>query len=271
MKVVTLSNEKGGVGKTTMALHISMGLAKRGYRVLAIDGDPQRHLTLRMGFPEQPSIYDLLVRDANWNTKDLVKVVPPEKYGIPGETVPRAGGLLLLPGNKETRNIASLIADSAQLAMRLEELEGKVDVVVIDTPPTPSLLHGVFYTATHHILYPTELAYCSFDGLVESLKARAKSSKMRQEKWGLPSIEVSGIIPLKFRKRVSEDETSLKKLHEQFGNKVWPAIRLRTIWKEAEAKAVPVWAISRTCQAADDAWEVIDRVEESIKERKRVA
>lgn len=264
MRVITLHNEKGGVGKTTLTLLIAMGLALRGWRVLLVDGDPQGHTSIRMGYGKLPGIYDLLVREANWKT--VLKKIPPERYAIPGETIGNmTGKLYLLPGNKETMNISNMVGDFAVLTKRLDELDDLIDVVVIDTSPTASLLHGVYYTATDSIVYPTELTYTSFDGLVESLKARTAASNERQAKWNLPSIEVAGIVPMKYRKGLTEQDQNLATLREQFGDKVWHPMGLRTLWTESESRAVPVWNLDPKSDAAVDAWEMIDQVERHLK------
>jgi chromosome partitioning protein len=79
MHVITLLNEKGGVGKTTLATHIGAGLAVRGLRVIIIDADPQGHATVSLGMQRKPGLYDLLVRDASFTS--VLQQVPHETYG----------------------------------------------------------------------------------------------------------------------------------------------------------------------------------------------
>ena len=71
MKIVTLLNEKGGVGKTTTATHLAAGLAIRGHRVLLLDTDPQGHATVTLGNKKMPGFYDLMVRNAAF--EDIVR------------------------------------------------------------------------------------------------------------------------------------------------------------------------------------------------------
>lgn len=262
MQTITLLNEKGGVGKTTLAIHIAAGLACRGKRVLLIDGDPQGHATVRMGLKKEPGLYNLLVRDAEW--EEVTRIVPPERYGLPGERLPQ-GTLWVIPSNVETRNIANSISEADLLALRLDEVAAQVDVCVIDTSPTPSLLHGAFYTATDAILYPTKLTYTSFDGLVESIKRRQAADNSRASRWGLPRIEVMGIIPVEYRANTVEQQDNMNELQKQFNGLVWLPIPQRTIWTESESRALPVFALEPSSGAALDAWELIDRVEEALR------
>lgn len=259
MKVITLLNEKGGVGKTTLAIHMAMGMAARGAKVLLVDGDPQGHATIRCGLKKSPGLYDLLVRDAQW--RDVVAQVAPEKYGIPGEVLP-TGRLWVLPSNVETRNIANSISESSLLAERLEDWQTTIDVVVIDSSPTPSLLHGVFYAATDFVVYPTQLAFSSFDGLVESIQHRMQADNTRQSRWQLPSIKVLGIVPTMYRSVTTEQRDNYKELQKQFGSMVWEPIPQATIWMEAESRARSVYSLDPNCDAAGHVWEMCDKVEE---------
>lgn len=264
MKTITLLNEKGGVGKTTLAVHIAAGLACRGKRVLLIDGDPQGHATVRNGLKKAPGLYDLLVRDAEW--KDVVRPIGGERFGIPGERLPD-GKLWVLPSNVETRGIVDMISEADKLLERLQELESLVDVTVIDTSPTPSLLHGVFYTATDAIIYPTKLTYTSFDGLVESIRHRTAADKARSNRYGMAEIQVMGIIPTDYRQGTREQDENLASLRGEFGSLVWPAQKQRTIVTESESGALPVWNLDPNSDAALDMWEVMDRVEEGLHVR----
>lgn len=259
MKVITLLNEKGGVGKTTVAAHMAMGMAARGAKVLLVDGDPQGHATIRCKIKKAPGLYDLLVRDAEW--RSVVRLVPPEQYGLPGDVLP-SGRLWVLPSNVETRNIANSISESSLLAERLDDWKSSVDVVVIDSSPTPSLLHGVFYTATDYVVYPTQPAYSSFDGLVESIKHRMEADKARASRWALPGIEVLGIVPTMYRSVTNEQRDNLEKLRQQFDTLVWQPIPQATIWQESESRAQPVYQLEPGSEATGHVWEMCDRVQE---------
>lgn len=261
VKTITLLNEKGGVGKTSLATNIACGLAAQGGKVILIDGDPQGHATVRCGIHKSAGLYDLLVRDADW--RSVLRVMPPERHGIPGHPLP-SGRVWVVPSNVETRNIANSMSEAERLAIRLEELDGQVDFVIIDSSPTPSLLHGVFYTATDAIIYPTELAFTAFDGLVESIKRRMAADEARRSRWSLPPIKVLGIQPTKYRSNTAEQKENLAELKKQFSDLVWEPIPLRTIWPESEGRALPVFNLDPRSEAAADVWRICKNVEEGI-------
>ena len=260
MKIITLLNEKGGVGKTTLAVHIAAGLAARGWRVLLIDADPQGHATVALGARKEPGLYEMLVREASF--KDVLKVVPPQNY-LPPET-PSEGRLYLIPSNIETRVIPMMISDAMKVNKRVRMLKDVVDAVVFDTSPTPSLLHASIYLATDGIIYPTKCEYLSFDGLAESFQHRQASQPMR-EQYELGSITNLGIVPTMFRSSTLEHAENLKLLRQQFGSMVWRPIPQRTIWAEASSRHQTVFAIAPESKAASDAWHLVDKVEEDMQ------
>lgn len=258
MKIITLVNEKGGVGKTTCATHIAAGLAATGQRVLLVDADAQGHATISFGLPKEPGLYDLLVRDAEFKT--VLRSVPPLR--VASEIVGQ-GALYLLPSNVETRNIASGVGDDLLLfAERFAELDKLIDVVVVDTSPTPSLLHGLIYVATDYLIYPTELENLSIDGLAESIRHKGKANALRLAK-GLEPITVLGIQPTMYKKTDVHDY-NLQILLKEFKQAVWPAIPQRTVWAErAEAKQT-VWTYKPKSKATAEAWAMVERAAKGI-------
>lgn len=263
MKVITLLNEKGGVGKTTLAVHISMGLAYLGHNVLLVDADAQGHATLRCGFKKSPAIYDLLIRDGEWSA--LTRKVDVARYAYPEKA---HGNLYLLPSNKETKNIAGSTDDGAVFARRLDELRdtGKIDVVIVDTSPTPSLLHATIFVASDYVLIPTELSYMSFDGMVESIKSKRGADDGRKRWYDKQPITILGIVPTKYRATTKEQVDNLDSLKAQFGDLVWNPIPLRTLWTETESTILPVWKLDNHSEASDECWSLIQQVERGIYE-----
>ena len=256
MKVLSLLNEKGGVGKTTLATHIAAGLAIRGKRVLLVDADPQGHATVTFNLEKSPMLHDLLVRDLPF--QQAAKRVPPEIYGTPGKTV--QGELLVIPSDTSTRVIPLMTSDVMVVRNRIQELENVIDVVIFDTAPTPSLLHGSIYMTTDSILYPTKCEYLSFDGLVESMKHREEASKARVN-LGLPEVGIGGVLPMMYRPGTQADEYGIEVLKQQFGPLVWPAINLRTVWNQASFARRVLFNFAPQTKAAREAWRTVDMAE----------
>jgi chromosome partitioning protein len=199
------------------------------------------------------------VRDAPF--KSVLRFIPPKAYQV-GATPP-PGQLFVVPSNVESRNIANSISDSFAVNERFHELADTIDVVIFDTSPTPSLLHGSIYIATDAVIYPTTCEYLSFDGLVESIKHRPAADVPRKQ-WGLSAINVLGIVPTMYRTKTLEHTENLRQLHQQFGDLVWDPIPQRTIWAEAAAIRRPVFSFAPDSKAAEDAWTLVRRVQEAV-------
>jgi len=256
MKTLTLLNEKGGVGKTTLATHIAAGMAIRGKRVLLIDADPQGHASVAFGLKKEPMLHDLLVRDLPF--KQAIRRISPELYAMPNQ--PTTGDLLVIPSDVSTRVIPMMTADVMIMRNRFQELESIIDVIIIDTAPTPSQLHASIYMATDAIIYPTKCEFLSFDGLIESMKHKDQASQARRN-LNLPDVLVGGIVPMMYRPGTSADDFGIEVLNKQFANMVWPAINLRTVWSQASFAKRLVFNFAPDSKAAEEAWKTVTLAE----------
>lgn len=262
MKVITLLNEKGGVGKTTLAVHIAAGLAIRGARVVIVDADPQGNATMAVNVPKRGILYELVhpERLLPWD-RALVRV--DEAVYTPE---PIDGTLYIVPGNVETRNIATSIDDVTLLKKRLMELDEMVDYIIIDTSPTPSLLHSSIYIASDYIVLPTECeSYSMKGGLIETAR-RAANVRQLGEQQGLNISNIIGIVPNKFRRNTLTHEESLKVLYEEYGDLVWDPIKLRIVYAEAAMMEQLVYVYAPESAAAKDMFKLSLRVHRAAEQ-----
>ncbi len=260
MRIVTLLNEKGGVGKTTISFHIAAGLAVAGFRVVAVDADAQGSLTETMGFEQSAALYDLIVR--NQPFRDVLQFVNPEIYEYPDREV--QGQLFLLSSNVETQSIATNSTDALAFLRRFSELENTVDFVVIDTSPTPSLLHGAIYLATDAILYPTKCEYLSFRGLQNSFMHREENEKYRSQ-FNFAPITKLGIVPNIYRRTTLEHRENLAELIDTYGDLVWEPIPQSTIWAESSRVHRTIWSYAPGSPAAKSGWNLLKKFLEAVR------
>ncbi len=244
-------NEKGGVGKTTLAVTLAAGLAARGLTVCLVDFDPQGNATLAVGAKKEPGVYDLIVRGAGF--QDVVRVIPPEVYGGNGK-----GQLLLVPSNVETRGIPMVVEDEDVINDIFRSLDGVVDLVVYDTNPSPSPLHTGIYVSSDYFIFPTLCESFSLDGLLNTMK-RARTADQKRKIAGLPDLQVIGIVPTMFRENTSEHAENLKQLQERFPDLVWDPIPQRTVWAQATTARQPIFTFAPGSKAAADGWRLVDR------------
>jgi len=263
MNIVTLLNEKGGVGKTTISRHIAAGLAMRGERVVVIDADAQANCTSQFQIPEGNGLYELLVHDAEWNS--VVRPVDPSVFAG-GDGC--AGELYLVPSNVETRLIPLAIDDTTLLNERVQELAGWADVVVIDTSPTPSLLHGMIYTATDWMVYPTMCELLSLEGRRKAVERLDVLNKNKRA-YGLPEAHLMGIQPTMYDPRTNAHDYGLSLLLENFKRRAWPALPTRTIWRDAAFARKTIFAYETKDNKAKfevetQIWALVDRVQNGM-------
>jgi chromosome partitioning protein len=254
MKVISIINEKGGVGKTTIATHIAGGLACSGKRVLLIDGDPQAHSTLTFGLKKQNGLYSLMTGNADLNSV----VLEPDKarYAMLDQAV--KGSLYIVPGNHETYAIPTVVEEADTLADILSEVEDEIDIVVIDTAPTPGLLMSLLYYATDYVIVPTQAEYLSIDGTVATIN-RALNFKYRP-------IRLMGVIPNLYEKTAvhQHNVATLFKSAQERNWAIWQPIPRRTGWREANMNRSLVWAQRNTGEAAKDALRICAQVMEAL-------
>ena len=160
-KVISIANQKGGVGKTTTAINLSTILAKKGKKVLLIDADPQGNGTSGLGINKEQkfSVYDVLIEAIeveNTLQKTQVKNLDlcPSNINLAGAEVQ-----LVSMENREYR-----------LKTKLDSIRDKYDYIIIDCPPSLGLVTLNAFTASDSVLIPVQCEYYALEGLRQLLK-----------------------------------------------------------------------------------------------------
>ena len=159
-RVITVSNQKGGVGKTTTAVNLAAALVRLGARVLVIDLDPQGNASTALGVPhnaETPSVYDVLIED--FPLADIIQTSPEsENLLCAPSTIHLAGAEIELVA-QVAREHRLKRARSTYLA------DARLDFVLIDCPPSLGLLTINAFTAAEQVLIPIQCEYYALEGL----------------------------------------------------------------------------------------------------------
>ncbi len=265
MKIIAVTNRKGGVGKSTMSVHIAAGLAASGWKVGLVDTDSQGHAGMMLGMPEENGLYNVLIEKQPMD--DVVRLVPSERYTQPDQ--PSQGQLYLLPSSDKTYKIPhELSQDETFLFYETMEQMGEqyeLDVIIIDTNPTLSLFDGAVYLAADGYIYVTECERMSVDGLQSAVEQMVRFQKQRKRYLNRDS-RVLGIIPNKMRPKTAVHRQNIAEIADAFGKElVWSPVRLRTLWVEAANVQIPVYLLAPTGEEAQDAWMLVQRTAEALR------
>jgi chromosome partitioning protein len=251
MKVIVVTNRKGGVGKTTVATHLSSGLAMAGYRVALVDTDAQGHSAKMFGMPKENGLYSILCEE-DVSFQDVLRVVPVERYvpaGFAGKPA-----LFLLPSDKLTVRIPTDNQNPFAFRQMLEGMDQLLglDFIVVDTGPTASMFDGSVNFAANYFLYVTEMAHLSFDGLAESVK---EMKALNKQSGGYRSwdTQILGIVPNKTRYNTRVQRRSGEELSKYFPGMVWQSIMLATLWEECAKNGQMIFSLAPESREASQA------------------
>jgi chromosome partitioning protein len=209
MRRIAFINEKGGTCKTTLCVNVAAHLASRGRRVLVADLDTQGHAAKSLGVDPRslsPTVHEWLL-----GTAPFAAVM--RRTAIPG--------LDLLPANKDLAGwpVAAGAAGDGVLRRRLDELPaGVYDAVLLDSPPSRSLVTDNILAAASELVIPVALTYLALDGCAEILESL---ERLRSERGTAPALTL--VVATLYRRTQLADEI-LAKLRARLGDAVSPTV-----------------------------------------------
>lgn len=263
MAVITITNRKGGVGKTTLSNHIAAGLATVGYRVALIDTDSQGHCAATLQMEREDGLYHLLVNKAP--VEQVARLVPAENYST--ADTPSKGALYLIPGADHTHRIPYELdqTDAFAFLQAMDELRRafKLHFVIVDTNPTLTALDSYVYMASDAYIYVTETERLSSEAVERAIQQMQRFAQHREQYLNRKST-ILGIIPNKVRMQTSAHQAGYQEMRDAYGDLVWKPLLLRTTWVEASLVGQLVYNYAPSSRASADAWEMVKTAVERL-------
>ena len=201
--IIAIANQKGGVAKSTSTHNLAFGLADRGKRVLAIDNDQQGSLTTLFG--RDP---DELEQQGATLYYSLVKDRPLADITIPGNPALVPASIRLANAETDLITDALLGGISALRARITPDIHEQYDYILIDCPPSLSMLSLNALVAADYVLIPVATSYLAANGLLDLL-ATIKQVRSRQN----PRLKIAGVLPTAFHTTHNHDKETLQTLH----------------------------------------------------------
>ena len=268
MKVITFTNEKGGVGKTTMSVLLACRLAAEGHRVLLIDGDSQGHASVALNQKRLDGLWAFLAEDAN--PVDIILPIPSFLYNGQADN----HNLWLLPSSTKTRDLGDYIKNASDrneltLRQKLALVSDKFHYVIIDTSPSISSLHTSYYLASDYVIAPTECEKLPIQGLLRSINHLQKSQNIFQDA-GYAVAELLGVVPTKFYGREVVQHQNLGFIRGKLGDDlVMTPVRRLSDWSKASQVGEQIYLFAPNTAASRDALRFVEEVKKRLKDLNR--
>ena len=237
-KVIAISNQKGGVGKTTTSINLSACLAARGKKVLVVDSDPQGNTTSGLGIDNnsvENSTYDCLVNQISIN-----EVILETEYK----------NLWISPGNISLAGAELELVDEENREFRMkkaiDEVKENYDFIIIDCPPSLGLITLNAFAAADSVLIPIQCEYYALEGLSQLTKT------IKMVKQGLnKNLKIEGVLLTMYDSRLKLSGQVVEEVKKYFGATVYNTVIPRNVrLSEAPSYGQPIIAFDKNSKGA---------------------
>jgi chromosome partitioning protein len=215
-RIFCIANQKGGVGKTTTTINLAAGLSQLGKRVLVVDLDPQGNATMGSGIDKRAlelTIYDVLLENAS--IAEACQRSPKAGYDVIGANRELAGAEV---------ELVELERRDRRLKTALTAVGGDYDFVLIDCPPSLSLLTLNGLCSAHGVVVPMQCEYFALEGLSDLVNT------IKQVHANLnPELEIIGLLRVMFDPRITLQHQVSEQLKSHFGDKVFDTVIPRNV------------------------------------------
>jgi len=236
-KIIAIANQKGGVGKTTTAVNLSACLAVKGHKVLVIDADPQGNTTSGLGIKECPkTIYNVIIGETPMLSAIYATEVQNLSICTSGQALAGAEIELVTEENRETR-----------LKTALDTVKNIFDYIIIDCPPSISLITLNSLVAADTVLVPIQCEYYALEGLgylTNTINFIRKSLN--------PTLNIEGVLMTMFDARTNLSIQVVEEVKKYFPRKVYATIIPRNVrLSEAPSFGQPIIVYDPTSKGSD--------------------
>jgi chromosome partitioning protein len=252
-KIFCIANQKGGVGKTTTTVNLAAGLAQIGQRVLVVDLDPQGNATMGSGIDKRKlelTVYDVLLESAS--LQEAKTRADKAGYDVLGANRELAGAEV---------ELVELERREARLKAALAEAGPDYDFILIDCPPSLSMLTLNGLCSAHGVIVPMQCEYFALEGLTDLVNT------IKQIHANLnPELQIIGLLRVMFDPRITLQQQVSDQLKAHFGNKVFDTVIPRNVrLAEAPSYGLPGVVFDPSSKGAlafvDFAKEMVKRIE----------
>ena len=214
--VIALVNQKGGVGKTTTAVHLAAFLGKKKKKVLLIDIDPQANATSGLGIDKrelEQTVYDVLINDAP--IADVIYETNAENVDICPTNINLAGAEV---------ELVTVISREQILKNAIASISGNYDYIILDCPPSLGLLTINALTASDRLIIPIQGEYYALEGLSQLMDTINIVKKKLN-----PELEILGVVLTMFNMRTQLSRQVKEETDKYFGGKVFKTVIPRNV------------------------------------------